>query len=393
MIARPALLVETRRALRRSRVVALVGPRQSGKTTIARQIVAAEAIGYFDLEDPASLARLAEPVTALAGLKGVVVIDEIQRRPDLFPVLRVLADRAPLPARFLILGSASPQLLRQSAESLAGRIEIVELSGFSLAEVGASELDRLWLRGGFPRSFLARSAADSLTWRQQFAQTFLERDLPQVGISIAAPALLRFWTMLAHYHGQIWNAAEPARSLGVSEPTVRRYLDLLTGSYMVRQLQPWHENLKKRQVRAPKIYLRDSGLLHALLGIRTERELLAHPKCGASWEGRAIEEALKAAAPADAYFWGTYQGAELDLLLLKDGRRIGIEAKRADAPALTSSMRIALADLKLDHLTVLYPGQRRYELANNASVVPIATLAGDGFAALWPRRGLRRRSQ
>jgi predicted AAA+ superfamily ATPase len=386
VISRPALLSEIRRALRRSRVVALVGPRQSGKTTLARQIVSADATGYFDLEDPASLARLAEPMTALAGLRGVVAIDEIQRRPDLFPVLRVLADRTPLPARFLILGSASPELLRQSSESLAGRIEIIPVSGFSLAEVGVGALDRHWLRGGFPRSFLARSAADSLKWRQQFAQTFLERDLPQLGISIAASALHRFWTMLAHYHGQVWNAAEPARSLGVSEPTVRRYLDVLTGSFMVRQLLPWHENLAKRQIRSPKIYLRDSGLLHALLGIHNERELLAHPKCGASWEGYAVEQALKAMAPADAYFWGTYQGAELDLLLLEDGRRIGVEAKRADAPTLTSSMRIALADLKLDHLTVLYPGQRRYDLAKNVSVVPITALAEDGFAAALRRR-------
>ena len=302
MIRRPQALSQIRHALRRSRVVALIGPRQCGKTTLARQIVPPDSLNYFDLEDPASLARLAEPMTALAGLRGVVVIDEIQRRPELFAVLRVLADRRPLPARFLILGSATPGLLRQSSESLAGRLEVVPLTGFSLAEVEARTVNRHWQRGGFPLAYLAKSQADSLFWRRQFIQSFLERDLPQLGVTIPAPALLRFWTMLAHYHGQIWNAAEPARSLGVSEPTVRRYLDLLTGLIMVRQLPPWHENLKKRQVKAPKVFIRDSGLLHQLLGIRTEAELLAHPKCGASWEGYAIEETLKAVQPDEVYF-------------------------------------------------------------------------------------------
>src|SRR5512139_2207286 len=248
MIARPEPLSRIRRALRRQRVVVLTGPRQCGKTTLARQVLPLDAPGYFDLEDPASLLRLAEPMTALAGRRGVVVIDEIQKRPDLFPVLRVLADRRPLPARFLILGSASPELLRQSSETLAGRVETVSLAGFSLAEVGTSRLDLHWRRGAFPRSFLARSAADSVSWRKQFVQTFLERDLPQMGISVPALALLRFWTMVAHCHGGIWSSAEPARSLGVSEPTVRRYLDVLSGALVVRQLPPWHENLGKRQV-------------------------------------------------------------------------------------------------------------------------------------------------
>jgi predicted AAA+ superfamily ATPase len=382
VIARPALLADIRRALKRSRVVALVGPRQSGKTTLARQFVPAGNVRYFDLEDPASLARLSEPMTALAPLDGVLVIDEIQRRPDLFPVLRVLADRKPAPARFLILGSASPALLRQSSESLAGRIELMAVSGFSLAEVGPPALARHWLRGGFPRSFLARSTSDSAIWRRQFVQTFVERDIPQLGISIPSAAMLRFWTMVAHFHGQIWNAAEPARSLGISEPTVRRYLDLLTGSYMVRQLLPWHENLKKRQVRSPKIYLRDSGLLHSLLGIGTEHDLLVHPKCGASWEGYAIEEAIKAVPGAEAYFWATHQGAELDLLVQRNGRRIGIEAKRADAPSLTASMRIALSDLHLDRLIVLYPGDRSYELNDRVSVMPLKTLRSPGNALL-----------
>jgi predicted AAA+ superfamily ATPase len=387
MISRQKLLAQIRQALRRSRVVALLGPRQSGKTTLARLIVQAGSANYFDLEDPASLARLTEPVTALAALRGVVVIDEVQRRPDLFSVLRVLADRVPLPARFLVLGSASPALLRQSSESLAGRLETITLSGFSLAEVGAQALERHWLRGGFPLAFLARSDTDSLLWRRQFIQACLERDLPQLGVGLPAPALLRFWTMLAHYHGQTWKAAEPARSLGVSEPTVRRYLDVLAGLFMVRQLPPWHENLQKRQVKAPKIYLRDTGLLHQLLGLRTGQELVAHPKCGASWEGYAIEETLKLLQPDDAYFWATHNGAELDLLLFTRGRRLGVEVKRADAPTLTPSMRIALTDLRLDHLTVLYPGTQPYSLADRVSVVPLATLAEGRLGTLFPSRG------
>lgn len=391
MIKRPQLLDTIRRSLRRSRVVALVGPRQCGKTTLAREFVAPASANYFDLEDPVSLARLAEPMMALAGLRGVVVIDEVQRRPELFPVLRVLADRRPLPARFLILGSASPELLRQSSESLAGRLETIPLSGFSLAEVGAAALNRHWLRGTFPRAFLARSNAESVSWRRQFIHTFLERDLPQLGIGVPAATLLRFWTMLAHYHGNVWNAAEPARSLGVSEPTVRRYLDLLTSLFMVRQLQPWHENLKKRQVKAPKIYLRDSGLLHQLLGIGTDRDLLAHPKCGASWEGYAIEETLKVVQPDEAYFWATHQGAELDLLLIKDGRRLGVEIKRMDAPVLTPSMRIALDDLKLEQLVVLYPGKTPYALEERVTVMPLSILGKGDAGAMFPRRGVRRK--
>ena len=339
MIERPRWLAAIRAALKRSRVVALIGPRQAGKTTLARQIVPADSPKYFDLEDPASLARLSEPMTALAPLKGVVVIDEIQRRPDLFPVLRVLADRRPLPARFLILGSATPELLRQSSETLAGRLETITLSGFGLEELGAKALARHWRRGGFPPAYLARSEQASLVWRRQFIQTYLERDLPQLGITIPAVTLLRFWTMLAHYHGGVWNAAEAARSLGASEPTARRYLDLMTGLFLVRQLQPWHENLNKRQVKAPKVYVRDSGLLHALLGLASERELLSHPKVGASWEGYAIEETLRVIHPEAAYFWATYTGAELDLLLFVRGRRCGVEVKIQDAPRLTPSMR------------------------------------------------------
>ena len=378
MIERPGALARLRAALARSPVVVLAGPRQCGKTTLARMLLSARAASYFDLEDPVSLARLAEPATALSGLRGLVVVDEVQRKPDIFPLLRVLADRRPLPARFLVLGSASPELLRQSSESLAGRIEFVPLGGLSLQETGPARLDRLWLRGGFPRAYLARSQGDSHEWRRQFIQTFLERDIPQLGVSIPSTALMRFWTMLAHFHGDVWNAAVPARSLGLSEPTVRRYLDLLAGLFMVRQLPPWHENLGKRQVKAPKVYIPDSGLLHTLLGVKTESDLLSHPACGASWEGFAIEAVLRAVQPDEAYFWATHGGAELDLFLLKDGRRLGIEVKRADAPVVTPSMRIALGDLGLEHLVVLYPGSRRYELLPRVSVVPLAELAREG---------------
>jgi uncharacterized protein len=393
MIERSQLLSQIRQALRRSRVVALIGPRQCGKTTLARQIEPADSANYFDLEDPASLARLEQPMTALESLRGTVVIDEIQHRPNLFPLLRVLADRKPLPARFLILGSASPELLHQSSESLAGRLETVSVAGFSLAEVGTKSLKRHWQRGGFPLSFLARTNDDSHSWRRQFIQTFLERDLPQLGVNIPAPALLRFWTMVAHCHGGIWSSADPARSLGIGESTVRRYLDLFTKLLVVRQLPPWYENLAKRQVKSPKVYVRDSGLLHALLGIRTEKELLAHPKSGASWEGYVLEETLKAVDPDEAYFWATHQGAELDLLLLRGGKRFGIEMKRMDAPTLTASMRIALTDLKLDQLTVVYPGTKSYELGPRVRVIPVSAIATEVIDGIVPAGRIRFRAK
>ena len=285
-----------------------------------------------------------------------------------------MADRKPLPARFLILGSASPDWLKQSSETLAGRLETVPLEGFRLADVGAAAQMRHWLRGGFPLAYTARTETDSFLWRRQFMQTLLERDLTQLGVTIPAVALRRFWNMVAHYHGQTWNAAELSRSLAVNESTVRRYLDLMTGVFMVRQLPPWFENLGKRQVKAPKVYVRDSGLLHALLGIGNRRDLEYHPKVGASWEGYAVEEVLKALRPDDAYSWGTHNGAEIDLVLFKNGRRIGVECKRADAPTLTPSMRIALADLKLDQLIVVYPGEKRYALSGQVEVVPLAEL-------------------
>lgn len=383
MIERTSLLSSIQTALGRSRIVALIGPRQSGKTTLARRFVRPDSVNYFDLEDPVSLARLEQPMTALQDLRNLVVIDEIQRRPDLFPILRVLADREDLPARFLILGSASPELMRSSSESLAGRVETISISGFSLAEVGVQAMQDHWLRGGFPLSFLAENDSDSFAWRKNFVQAFLERDLPRWGIQIPAGNLLRFWTMIAHYHGQVWNAAEPARSMGISEPTVRRYLDILQDVFMVRILPPWHTNLKKRQVKSPKIYFRDSGLLHALLGIRTHHDLQTHPKSGASWEGYVIEELIKSVNPDEAYFWATHTGAELDLLLLKNGRRAGVECKRVDAPRLTPSMRIALEDLQLDRLAVVYPGERSYPLAEKVTAVPLSSLGTDSPSAIF----------
>jgi hypothetical protein len=378
IVARRALLAQVRSALARVAVTVLTGPRQSGKTTLARELLHEDSANYFDLEDPVSLARLEEPRTALEPLRGLVVIDEIQRRPDLFPILRVLADRRKQPARFLILGSASGDLLRQSSESLAGRMERIEIGGFTLEELGPESAEKLWRRGGFPLSYLARTEDDSLTWRKQFFQALLERDLPQWGVRVPAVALLRFWTMVAHYHGQIWNAAEPARALGVNPSTTRRHLDLLTDALMVRQLQPWHANLGKRQIKSPKVYVRDSGLLHQLLGLGSEKALLSHPKLGASWEGFVIEQALACEPHDEAWFWATHQGAEIDLLLRRGDRLLGIECKRADAPKLSPSIRIALDDLGIERVAVVYPGARRYALGEHVEAVPVATLAEPG---------------
>ncbi|MEI8264504.1 MAG: ATP-binding protein [Betaproteobacteria bacterium] len=394
-IDRPALIDSVRSALARSRAVVLSGPRQSGKSTLAQSFLPRSSPRYFDLENPLHESRLTQPMDTLSKLQGLVVIDEVQRRPGLFPMLRVLIDRSDAPGQYLLPGSASPQLLRQAGESLLGRVEVVEVAGFDLAEVttagrlGSRTADaafssqdrllddaatRLWLRGGFPRSYLAASDADSLAWRASAISSHVEVDIPQFGLGIAAPAMLRFWRMLAHCHGQIWNAAEPARSLGVSEPTVRRYLDTLTHTMMVRQLQPWHENLGKRQVKAPKVYFRDSGLLHALMAVGTLPELLAHPRCGASWEGFALEQVLRLARPDAAYFWATHQGAKLDLLMLREEQRIGVEFKRADVPAVSRSMRIALQDLKLERLYVVYPGADRFSLDDRIEAVPLSAL-------------------
>jgi len=377
MIVRSSLLKTIQNKLQTNRVVALIGPRQCGKTTLAREFVPPTSVNYFDLEDPLSLGRLDQPMTSLQDLSGLVVIDEIQRRPELFPVLRVLVDRNPLPARFLILGSASPDLLRQSSESLAGRITTITMGGFSLEEVGVESQNMLWRRGGFPLSFTASSEEASLEWRKDFVRTFLERDIPQFGFRIPSTSLFRFWSLLAHYHGQVWNAAEAARALEVTENTARRYVDLLQDLFMVRLLQPWFANIGKRQIKSPKVYIRDSGLLHSLLGIRTEQDMLLHPRSGASWEGYAIEEIIKATNPDEVFFWGTHSGAELDLLMIKDGKRIGVECKRMDAPRLTPSMRIALHDLGLSKMLVIYPGLKPYQLADHIQVVPFTTLAGE----------------
>ena len=378
IVPRPQILDAIRRALKRAPVVVLVGPRQCGKTTLARELLPEDSPGYFDLEDPLSLARLEQPKTALGSLKGLVVIDEVQRRPDLFPILRVLADRKGTPARFLILGSASGDLMRQSAESLAGRMERITIGGFMLDELGADAAGKLWRRGGFPLAYLARTEQDSVSWRRQFAQTLVERDLPQWGVRVPATALLRFWRMLSHYHGQLWGGVEPARALDVHPTTTRRYLDLLTDALMVRQLQPWHANVGKRQVKSPKVYIRDSGLLHQLLGLESEKAVLSHPKAGASWEGFAIEQALAREPHDDAWFWATHQGAEIDLLLQRGDRLLGIECKRTDAPRMTPSIRIALEDLGLERVAILYPGEKRFALADRVEAVPLRTLAGAG---------------
>lgn len=374
MIPRPAYLDRLAQAIRRSPVTALLGPRQVGKTTLARQLAEDRPSMRFDLESEPDRQRLANPELVLGGLSGLVILDEIQALPELFRTLRVLVDRPESQARFLVLGSASPDIVRHVSETLAGRIEFVELGGFELAETGVETWRTLWLRGGFPRSFLAESDDDSGAWREGFVQTFLQRDIPQLGIATPAPAMRRFWTMLAHYHGQTWNASELGRSLGVSDRQVRAYLDVLTGTFMVRQLLPWHENIAKRQVKAPKVYLRDSGLVHTLLGLPDEAALLGHPRVGASWEGFALEQVLAVLRPAEAYFWGSYQGAELDLLFTHRGRRYGVEAKFGEAPRLTSSMRIALKDLGLAHLWVVHPGTHRYPMHEHVTAWPLHDL-------------------
>ncbi len=369
------------RLLSRNPVVAILGARQVGKTTLARRFVEQlkRPVTVFDLERGRDLARLEDPELALGDLKGFVVLDEIQRRPELFPALRVLADRPRTPARFLVLGSASPELLRQSSESLAGRIAYHELPGFTLDEVENKHFARLWLRGGFPRSYLARSNADSLAWRQDFVRTFLERDISQLGISIPAPALERFWAMLAHYHAQIWNASELARSFGVSHHVIGRYLDALRATFMVRALKPWAANIRKRQVKSPKVYIRDSGLLHCLLDIGSSRDLERHPKLGASWEGFVVEAVIhQLRARADqCYFWATHTGAELDLLIVRGRQRHGFEIKRTSAPRVTPSMRSALRDLSLTRLDVIHAGADTYPLARGVRAVSAHRLLTD----------------
>lgn len=362
-------------------VVAILGARQVGKTTLAQQIAKARKgpAERFDLEDPADLARLADARLALSGLRGLVVLDEIQRRPDIFAVLRVLADRRPRPARFLVLGSASPALLRQSSESLAGRIAFHTLNGFNLDEVSVEKLDPLWLRGGFPPSFLARTHRLSFTWRQNFIRTFLERDLPQLGIRVSASTLSRFWSMLAHYHGQVWNSSEFARSFGVTDKTVRHYLDILSAALVVQLLPPWHANVGKRQVKSPKVYIRDSGILHALLGIDDRRDLDRHPKVGASWEGFMLQQVIEQleAQPQECFFWATHSGAEIDFLWVRGRRRWGFEFKLTSAPTLTRSAMTALDVLELQRLYVVHAGNASFPLHDKVTAIAASRLLDD----------------
>lgn len=375
MIPRPEPISQIQASFRIHPVTALLGPRQCGKTTLARLIAEQEPSTVFDLENPVDVRRLSAPMQALKDLSGLVIIDEVQRKPELFELLRVLVDRPGRNTRFLLLGSASPHLVRGVSESLAGRIGFVDLAGLQLWEVGVEHRDRLWTRGGLPRAFLADSEPDSIQWRESFIRTFLERDIPQLGITIAAETLRRFWTMVAHYHGQVWNAAEFARALGTAENTARRYLDILSGAFMVRVLPPWFENLKKRQVKAPKIYIRDSGLFHSLLQVTTLAELQGHPKVGASWEGFALEHIIHAFRTRDVYFWATHAGAELDLMVTAGGKRYGFECKYTDAPGRKKSMHIAIEDLGLEHLWVIYPGDQKYALDDKITVIPLETIS------------------
>lgn len=367
MIQRTIYVQSVEKALQRSPIVALIGPRQCGKTTLARQFLDWESPNYFDLEDPLVADLMANPKTLLDPLKGLVVIDEAQRVPDLFPVLRYLSDRPENPARFLILGSASPALIRQSSESLAGRLEVVEMRGFDLNEASESSFSDLWTRGGFPRSFLAENEEDSWAWRKNFIRTFLESDLGQLGFGMPPARIGRFWRMLAHYHGQIWNGNEIATALGVSSHTAKSYLEALEQTFMVRRLEPWHVNLGKRLVKSPKIYFRDSGIFHSLLEIPTTAALHVHPKVGASWEGFALEQILTVKQPEQCYFYAVHSGSELDLMYLIDGKKIGVEFKRVDSPKITRSMQLAIQDLELDELYVIYPGKRIVRLGEKVT--------------------------
>jgi uncharacterized protein len=378
-IEREALERRLHAALENFPVTLLLGPRQCGKTSLARRIAARVKASYFDLEDPETPLQPIVAKTVLKDLQGIVVIDEVQRQPELFPLLRVLSDRSPLPARFLLLGSASPAIIRGVSESLAGRVAYVDMGGFTIAEVGGGNWKRLWMQGGLPPSYLATDSEKSHTWRMHFIQSFLESDIPQLGIRVPAPALRRFWTMLAHYHGQRWNASELARAMGVKEDTARHYLDILCGTLLVRQLPPWFENTGKRVVKSPKVYFRDSGLLHALLGLKTGEQVMSHPRFGFSWEGFALEEVLESLhAERDGYYYRTQAGAELDLVILRGGRRYGFEFKFEDAPRPTRSMHVALHDLKLERLWVVYPGDRSFSVADRIELLPLTQISRMG---------------
>jgi len=382
-IPRPRLLDRTLQYIEEAPVTVLLGARQTGKTTLsqmaARSVIKNRGMNVhtFDLERAASRAALSTPEITLEGLKGLIIIDEIQRLPQLFETLRPLTDRPETPARFLVLGSASPGLVRGVSESLAGRTLFIAVPGFSLDEIGVKAQDQLWVRGQFPRSWLAASEAASMRWREAFIATFLERDIPQLGIRVPSESLRRFWTMLAHYHGQVWNASELARSIGTSSKTALHYRDILAGGYVLRVLPPWFENIKKRQLKSPKIYIRDSGILHALLGILDMASLRSHPRYGASWEGFALEQVLALFGDKQAYFWSTQRGAELDLLLFVAKERWGFEFKCSDAPSMTKSIHVAIQDLGLDRVFIVYPGKQRYRIHEKVEVIPLTKCNDD----------------
>ncbi|MCP5004218.1 MAG: ATP-binding protein [Planctomycetes bacterium] len=372
VIDRQRYIYQVEKAISRSPITALLGPRQCGKTTLARVICKRQPNTYFDLESQTDLRRLANPEMILAPLSGLVVIDEIQTKPDLFASLRVVVDKPKNKCSFLILGSASPQVIRKVSETLAGRVEFVDMAGFDLTEIGTNRWKQLWVRGGFPRSFLANGDKDSFAWREGFIRTFLQRDIPQLGINIPAQAMRRFWTMLAHYHGQIWNASRIGSALGINDKTARSYLDILTETYMIQQLQPWHENISKRQVRSPKIYFRDTGLLHSLLDLRDFYAVTGHPQVGASWEGFAMEQIIRTLRLSQVFYWATYGGAELDLFIIINGKRYGIEFKFSEAPGKTKSIAIAIESLKIDRLLIVYPGEESWPVSETISVCPIS---------------------
>ena len=377
LVERRALLRHLAIRCEESVATVLLGARQVGKTTLARMFCdGRDDVAWYDLETAEGMASLsAMPEKTLGDQRGLVVIDEIQRMPELFRILRPLCDRPGTPARFLLLGSASPDLVKGVSESLAGRAQFLQVSGLALNEVKIEHQDRLWIRGGFPRAYLARNAEASVRWLRGFVQTFLERDIPQLGIRVPAVALRRFWTMATHFHGQVINLSEMGRSLDVSQKTARHYLDILCDSFVLRQLQPWFENIGKRQVKSPKLYFRDSGLLHYFMGASEMSSLLAHPRLGASWEGFALEQVLAQLGEGDSYFWATQRGAELDLMVIRQGRRYGFEFKASDAPKLTPSMRIAMADLGLEHLWVVFPADAKpYYLADKIEACPLGML-------------------
>ena len=379
MIERTNYIDRIENALKRSPITALLGPRQCGKTTLARVISDRHSADYFDLESRADLRRLENPELIFASLSGLVIMDEIQIKPELFAALRVTVDKPQNKCHFLILGSASPHIIKNVSETLAGRVEFIDMAGFDLSELGQDNWHRLWTRGGFPRSYLAQTAQNSLAWREGFIRTFLQRDIPQLGINIPAAAMRRFWTMLANYHGQVWNASRIASSMGISDKTSRTYLDILTETYMLRQLQPWYENIGKRQVKSPKIYFCDTGLLHSLLDLQDFHSITGHPLVGASWEGFAIEQVYRLIRPSQAYFWATYSGAELDMFFVVNGKRIGIECKFSEAPEKTKSMKIAIDSLRLDRLFVIYPGEEAWPINEKITICPIARLKQEIF--------------